>query len=371
MLYHATQMLLAVNVPYRWYSIIHCPSLATDISHSYPYSFRASHVSLRPLQLSTMSLSDLGLSCPDRGNFYVCEDAPIQFIGCCTIDPCETDSGICPDDELEVATFDPIAYYITGTQECIDGGLWYTCAYNDPPFMGCCTVNPCAEGECPASSLRAARLSDNEDEAAIFLTPLPSTTQTSASSTSVTINTETLSIEGGASNNDSGDEDDEGLSDGAIAGAAIGGILGAIFIGLFLYWCIRRLKQSRAAHPIYGNGQAQPYQEPKSAPAYAPSSYLPSSPGISSPTSYYDQRYPQMPAQGQAFHAYQPFGYAQTSAVPYHNQMAQTWQPVSQNRPPTQLAASETEERVLSTPASVKVGRESGVSDQTRASEIM
>ncbi|RSL82366.1 hypothetical protein CEP51_005186, partial [Fusarium floridanum] len=51
-------------------------------------------------------ISDLGLDCPFNGTFYICKDSPTRFIGCCTLNPCGTRKGLCPDEHLEPATYD-------------------------------------------------------------------------------------------------------------------------------------------------------------------------------------------------------------------------------------------------------------------------
>lgn len=57
-------------------------------------------------------------------------------------------------------------------QACVSddfGIAWYTCAASQPPFMGCCAVNPYQAIGCPASALRAAALSTNRTDADALL----------------------------------------------------------------------------------------------------------------------------------------------------------------------------------------------------------
>ncbi|KAF7554543.1 hypothetical protein G7Z17_g2836 [Cylindrodendrum hubeiense] len=51
-------------------------------------------------------IQNLGLGCPNGGDFWICANKPARFIGCCTSNPCETDYGVCPDEDLTPATFD-------------------------------------------------------------------------------------------------------------------------------------------------------------------------------------------------------------------------------------------------------------------------
>ncbi|KAH7143751.1 hypothetical protein EDB81DRAFT_935167 [Dactylonectria macrodidyma] len=113
-----------------------------------------------------------GLSCPEGGNFWVCADKPTQFIGCCISNPCETDYGVCSDEDITPASVDVDVFGEVPQQACISDNSqvkWYTCSGTTPPFIGCCAVNACSQGGCPGGSLRAARLSDVGDNADKFL----------------------------------------------------------------------------------------------------------------------------------------------------------------------------------------------------------
>ncbi|KAI1337537.1 hypothetical protein F5Y15DRAFT_147366 [Xylariaceae sp. FL0016] len=91
----------------------------------------------------------LGVSCPDGGNFYVCPDAAIRFVGCCSYDPCADGRGFCDGPDIQVASFDKAAYGLIPPQQCDPRNntepRWYTCRDTDPPFLGCCTENACEE----------------------------------------------------------------------------------------------------------------------------------------------------------------------------------------------------------------------------------
>ncbi|KAI0025012.1 hypothetical protein F4780DRAFT_489947 [Xylariomycetidae sp. FL0641] len=135
-----------------------------------------------------MPSAQLGLSCPQGGGFYTCETAKIRFIGCCTIDPCADGSGECPQDSLSVSSFSSDYYDDIPPQSCAspyDKSTWFTCASNSPPFIGCCNSNPCTLGKCPPDDLLAATLSENSTAAQAFLgadissTPTPTATPAS------------------------------------------------------------------------------------------------------------------------------------------------------------------------------------------------
>jgi preprotein translocase subunit YajC len=166
--------------------------------------------------MSREAIDALGAFCPGEGSFFVCEDKDIRFVGCCTVDPCKTDSGACPDDNLYTASFDAGSYNLLKEQECVSDRpevQWYTCTgANDPPFMGCCAINPCGRNDsCPDSDLHAARLSDFDENAAVF-------------------------IPGGGG----------GLSTGATVGVAVGAsVAGLLIIAALAWYFIRKRKQQQ------------------------------------------------------------------------------------------------------------------------------
>ena len=117
-------------------------------------------------------VSALGLSCPSGGAFHVCEHSKIEFIGCCTSDPCADGSGQCPQNNLRPSSFSGDRYADIPPQQCATDNStarWYTCMATLPPFLGCCLGNPCATGGCLASELRAARLSSDSAARSAFL----------------------------------------------------------------------------------------------------------------------------------------------------------------------------------------------------------
>ncbi|KAJ3454571.1 hypothetical protein MRS44_013171 [Fusarium solani] len=107
--------------------------------------------------------------------------------GCCTSDPCGPGNGTCPDGSLRASSFNADAYEDLPTQDCDDArgtDIWYSCKFNNPPFMGCCAENACANGGCSRSRLVPAKLSENENHRLGFLEPDSSGSTSTAASTS-------------------------------------------------------------------------------------------------------------------------------------------------------------------------------------------
>ncbi|SPJ74010.1 uncharacterized protein FTOL_03740 [Fusarium torulosum] len=114
----------------------------------------------------------LGLSCPYGGLFYICSTDPVRFIGCCSINPCGARKGLCPDQHLNPASFDKAHAGEILPQSCVNDNVdvaWHTCPGTEPPFLGCCAVDPCLRGSCPRKELRAAKLSDKSKNAEEFI----------------------------------------------------------------------------------------------------------------------------------------------------------------------------------------------------------
>ncbi|KAI8630728.1 hypothetical protein F5Y19DRAFT_483389 [Xylariaceae sp. FL1651] len=94
----------------------------------------------------------LGLSCPVGGQFYVCADSKTRFIGCCLLDPCADGSGHCPTTSLRETSFSRDNHGLLLPQQCefsVDKDRqnqtisWFCCDTRYPPFLGCSTGNPC------------------------------------------------------------------------------------------------------------------------------------------------------------------------------------------------------------------------------------
>lgn len=175
-----------------------------------------------------------GLSCPNGGDFHICENTKREFIGCCTTDPCSDGSGLCENANLRAASFSESSYLDIPPQSCDSTGgdnHFYTCTANDPPFIGCCTINPCVNMTCPSANLRSAVLSSDHDDRASFLSPSSSSS--------------------GAKSSGSAKPGSNGLSSGAVAGIVVGVVVLLILIGAFVLW--RRynwnpLKSSKSKH---------------------------------------------------------------------------------------------------------------------------
>ncbi|KAK4216808.1 hypothetical protein QBC37DRAFT_370696 [Rhypophila decipiens] len=146
------------------------------------------------LQLrQTSPYKAFGLPCPSGGTFYICADSPTQFIGCCTVDACASSSssstletrngggGECPSANLRLSSFSADTYNELPPQDCDDArgtSIWWTCKFNTPPFMGCCSTNPCVSGTCSDENLVPAKLSTDERKRNGFLSPSPSSSGT-------------------------------------------------------------------------------------------------------------------------------------------------------------------------------------------------
>ncbi|KAK8117924.1 uncharacterized protein PG998_006205 [Apiospora kogelbergensis] len=65
--------------------------------------------------------SRYGLSCPSGGKFYICENTPSRFLGCCDIDPCKK-NGICPTESLRNSSFSSGNYGDIPKEDCNVGG---------------------------------------------------------------------------------------------------------------------------------------------------------------------------------------------------------------------------------------------------------
>lgn len=79
--------------------------------------------------------SGAGISCPNGGNFYVCQGNVTQFLGCCDVNPCSNGKGSCPDTSLHNISYSAAIYDSVPPQACVDDGFWYTCKKTSPPFM--------------------------------------------------------------------------------------------------------------------------------------------------------------------------------------------------------------------------------------------
>lgn len=141
------------------------------------------------------AISRFNLTCPTGGQFHVCTTTTVPFLGCCTVDPCTAArDGACPVANLRSSSFNPDTYENLPRQDCDDAEsirIWYTCKFNNPPFVGCCASNACGEGLCAPADLRPAKLSGDEKLRALFLNPvttaLPSVSTAVGPSASVSV----------------------------------------------------------------------------------------------------------------------------------------------------------------------------------------
>ncbi|KAI6087242.1 hypothetical protein F4821DRAFT_259201 [Hypoxylon rubiginosum] len=174
-----------------------------------------------------------GLSCPAGGDFHICQDSRERFIGCCDVDPCADGSGNCPSRSLHAAGFDTTKYNEILVQSCESPSAnWFTCI--DGPFMGCCKSNPCAnEGTCRAGDLVAGMLSNDARNANIFITSSASPSSTRSSSTSPT----SSAI---ATSTPVDQEDTSNTPVAKIVGGTVGGVAGLILILCFIILYMRR-----------------------------------------------------------------------------------------------------------------------------------
>ncbi|CAH0044987.1 unnamed protein product [Clonostachys solani] len=174
-------------------------------------------------------IDNLGVDCTSGGSFYVCNSKSVKFVGCCTLDPCKTSDGNCPDQNLRNTTFQAYSYNQIKPQKCVSEDpevQWFACAASKPPFMGCCSANPCQLGGCPAGKLYAARLNDDYELARPFLAGAPN----------------------------------EGLSTAATIGISVGVTLAAMFMTVsVIFWCAsRRKKRTQEPRRSEGSGTVPP-----------------------------------------------------------------------------------------------------------------
>ncbi|TGJ78799.1 hypothetical protein E0Z10_g9969 [Xylaria hypoxylon] len=215
-----------------------------------------------------------GLSCPAGGGFHICQDSPTRFIGCCGVDPCTPDrEGECPMSELFVASFSAASGVEFLPQSCaspFNSSIWYTCDDTRPPFLGCCTNNPCSNG-CLADHLVPAKLSDDPKNASQFLLPetvTMTTTTTTTTTTSPSV-TGTSVLPAGTENSSPNLTTGGRARAGLIAGIAVAGVVILLLVIAAYLWAKRReeaqekceqdqeFKGGRSADAVQSNGVFQ------------------------------------------------------------------------------------------------------------------
>ncbi|KAI0450281.1 hypothetical protein F5B21DRAFT_508345 [Xylaria acuta] len=183
-----------------------------------------------------------GLSCPVGGSFYICQDLSTRFIGCCDVDPCTPElDGRCPTPNLFDATFSAASGVQFLPQSCTDpfnSSIWYTCVNSRPPFLGCCTNNPCNNG-CLAGHLVPATLSEDPANAGQFMSPKTATT-TTGSSPSPT-----------ATSDEAGESSSKRI--GIIVGTSLAGVVILLLvIGAYLW--VKRREEAQGEHARQSGG---------------------------------------------------------------------------------------------------------------------
>ncbi|KAI1425668.1 hypothetical protein F5Y12DRAFT_354185 [Xylaria sp. FL1777] len=201
-----------------------------------------------------------GLSCPTGGNFYICQDSPTRFVGCCGVDPCAPGrNGECPMSELFNASFSADSGVMFLPQSCADpfnSSSWYTCDDALPPFLGCCTNNPCNNG-CSAGHLVPAILSEDPKNASQLM--LPETTTTAPATTVTSSATITSMLPAGT---ESSAPNSTSARAGMIAGISVAGVVVLLLVITAYLWVERRKqarKHSEHEQTIQSNGF---FQEP-------------------------------------------------------------------------------------------------------------
>ncbi|EJP63471.1 uncharacterized protein BBA_07647 [Beauveria bassiana ARSEF 2860] len=242
-----------------------------------------------------------GIECPSGGKLYA--NNATAFLGCCSFDPATVADGLCTDAGIRPMAFDPDAYDRIPVQECAarSSSLWYSCKGTEPPFLGCCTQNPCIKGSCSKPNLRAAKLSSNERLAKSFLGGVSGTTTTSATaslSTATTTPTKTTGTESSTTTPSSittpastatptpsvtaaaggGSGGSQGIQPAVVAGMVVGIAAAAVAIALLIVWWMRRRRVAakEKALTVAGNSPINPGKDgstPWTLPLASPPDY--------------------------------------------------------------------------------------------------
>ncbi|KAI5457035.1 hypothetical protein BGZ63DRAFT_82491 [Mariannaea sp. PMI_226] len=217
----------------------------------------------------TAVIATYGLNCPEGGDVYICEGKATEFVGCCTSDPCSDGAG-CPAKHLRTLTFNQDKYTSIPALSCDSSGgkegLWYSCAFTNPPFLGCCDVNACgdkAQQGCPPGHLVAGLLSTNAKIRAKFLSPdnmsESQTTPTILSTSSSASSASTKTTSSAAATSSSASHSGGGLSTGAIVGIAVGvaGVFLLIVGALIWKLCLMTRKRKELEEEANARRQQQ------------------------------------------------------------------------------------------------------------------
>ena len=189
--------------------------------------------------LQARSLQYINPSCPQGGSWFVCSSGS-RFLGCCESNPCQNG---CPENNLKAASFNTTDYGQFANQECVTG-QFYTCNKTNPPFLGCCTSNPCDAGQCPQTDLAPAFLSNDPAVAADFLSSTTSTIATISYPTKSTSITATMATQTPTTSQPPPPHNR--VSNGAIIGITFGGFVFCaclLVISMFLFNRWSRIRQ--------------------------------------------------------------------------------------------------------------------------------
>ena len=168
-------------------------------------------------------------TCPSGGTWYACPDEP-YFLGCCSSDPCTNSNTTSPCPDVYAASFNPSIFDSISPNTCVNSSSnkWYSCNHTSPPFLGCCSSNPCEKTHgCPKEDIIASSWSQSRsDQFALFKD----------------------GDDGGESGEggDGGDSGGNSLSGGAIAGIVVGCVAGVAIL-IFAVWFLSRRRKKRQA----------------------------------------------------------------------------------------------------------------------------
>ncbi|KAI0424864.1 hypothetical protein F5Y09DRAFT_323186, partial [Xylaria sp. FL1042] len=204
-----------------------------------------------------------GLSCPINGNFYICQDSSTRFIGCCGVDPCTAElDGECPTSELFNASFSAASGIMFLPQSCAgpyDSSIWYTCDNAQPPFLGCCTNNPCNDG-CMSGHLVPAILSEDSKNASQLMLPETTTITTSPVSTAISSTAGTSVLPVGTENPSPNPIANGSARAGMIAGISVAGVV-ILLLAIAAYLWIKRRENYRQKREQEAIPSSEGFQE--------------------------------------------------------------------------------------------------------------
>ena len=215
-------------------------------------------------------MSAIDAQCPSNSTFLACNYGT-RFLGCClsTLSSNEVCGTGCPTSSLTPLSFEKQYYNQVTSGTCANSeGKWYTCPDVDPPFLGCCKSNPCQPGGCPAASLVAASLSEDQAQQAAYAPliegPYLISTGGALSTTKTVFPTASSGSSAGASTVTSplsptiaspsatatSNQTSRTQWTSRMVGAVIGGLIGGLLIScavaaLFIFYKRRKTKQWR------------------------------------------------------------------------------------------------------------------------------